>query len=56
MLTKENTFDKIFENPDLTLEALLDHEMILGEFRNQNSKLMALYIFNLFKYGFRYYD
>ncbi|CAD8209048.1 unnamed protein product [Paramecium octaurelia] len=40
MLMKENAFDRHFENPDLQLTTLLDDDLIIGEFRNQNQKLM----------------
>ncbi|CAK67038.1 unnamed protein product (macronuclear) [Paramecium tetraurelia] len=40
MLMKENVFDRHFENPDLQLTTLLDDDLIIGEFRNQNQKLM----------------
>ncbi|CAD8112472.1 unnamed protein product [Paramecium primaurelia] len=40
MLMKENGFDRHFENPDLQLTTLLDDDLIIGEFRNQNQKLM----------------
>ncbi|CAD8105517.1 unnamed protein product [Paramecium primaurelia] len=40
MLMKENGFDRHFDNPDLQLTTLLDDDLIIGEFRNQNQKLM----------------
>jgi serine/threonine-protein phosphatase 6 regulatory subunit 3 len=40
MLMKDNVFDKHFDNPDIKLTTLLDDDLIIGEFRNQNSKLM----------------
>ena len=43
MMMKENTFDKHFDNPDLKLTTLLDDDLIIGEFRNQNKNLMELY-------------
>ncbi|CAK92379.1 unnamed protein product (macronuclear) [Paramecium tetraurelia] len=40
MLMKENGFDRHFENQDLQLTTLLEDDLIIGEFRNQNQKLM----------------
>lgn len=34
MLVKENTFDKLFDDPNLSLDTILNHEMVIGEFRN----------------------
>jgi len=41
---QSSQIDELFNNPDLTLEELLDDDNIISEFKSMNPRLLELYL------------